>query len=78
MLRQYPNINFVGEAANLTEAVQAVKEAKPDLVFPDIQTPGGSGFDFLAFLDGKTIWGKTINALRLVGRGFRVVYSFRS
>lgn len=47
MLSQYPNINVVGEAANLNEAVQAVKELKPDLVFLDIQMPGGSGFDFL-------------------------------
>ena len=47
MLSQYPNINVVGEAANLNEAVRAVKEAKPDLVFLDIQMPGGSGFDFL-------------------------------
>jgi two-component system LytT family response regulator len=47
MLSQYPDINVVGEAANLSEAVQAVKELKPDLVFLDIQMPGGSGFDFL-------------------------------
>jgi CheY-like chemotaxis protein len=47
MLGQYAEINVVGEAANLNEAVQAVKELKPDLVFLDIQMPGGSGFDFL-------------------------------
>ncbi len=47
MLSQYPNINVVGEAANLSEAVQAVTELQPDLVFLDIQMPGGSGFDFL-------------------------------
>jgi two-component system LytT family response regulator len=47
MLSQYPSINVVGEAANLTEAVRALKETKPDLVFLDIQMPGGSGFDFL-------------------------------
>ena len=47
MLSQYPNLKVVGEAANLNEAVHAVKEAKPDLVFLDIQMPGGSGFDFL-------------------------------
>jgi two-component system, LytTR family, response regulator len=47
MLGQYAEINVVGEATNLNEAVQAVKELKPDLVFLDIQMPGGSGFDFL-------------------------------
>jgi len=47
MLSQYPNVKVVGEAANLKEAVQAVRETKPDLVFLDIQMPGGSGFTFL-------------------------------
>ncbi len=47
MLSQYPNINVVGEAANMSEAVRAVNEAKPDLIFLDIQMPGGSGFAFL-------------------------------
>jgi two-component system LytT family response regulator len=53
MLSQYPNVDIVGEAANLTEAVQAVKETKPDLVFLDIQMPGGSGFDFLEQVEGN-------------------------
>ena len=47
MLREYPNVIVVGEAANLTDAVLAVEASKPDLVFLDIQMPGGSGFDFL-------------------------------
>jgi two-component system LytT family response regulator len=47
LLSQYPNIEIVGEAANLKEALQAVRESKPDLVFLDIQMPGGSGFAFL-------------------------------
>ncbi len=47
MLSQFPSINVVGEAANLSEAVQAVQETKPDLIFLDIQMPGGSGFSFL-------------------------------
>jgi two-component system LytT family response regulator len=47
MLGQYPNIDVVGEAANIAEAVHAIKEIKPDLVFLDIQMPGGSGFDLL-------------------------------
>lgn len=47
MLSQYPNIIVVGEAANIKEAVQAVRDTQPDLVFLDIQMPGGSGFTFL-------------------------------
>lgn len=52
MLKPYPNINVVGEAANLAEAVEAMKEIKPDLIFLDIQMPGGSGFDVLEQVQG--------------------------
>ena len=47
MLIQYPNIDVIGEAANVNEAVKLCTELKPDLVFLDIHIPGGSGFDFL-------------------------------
>lgn len=52
LLSEYPNIIVVGEAANLTEATRAVDEKKPDLIFLDIQMPGGSGFDFLEQVQG--------------------------
>lgn len=52
LLSKYPNIIVVGEAANLTEATRAVDEMKPDLIFMDIQMPGGSGFDFLEHIQG--------------------------
>lgn len=45
MLQQYPEIEIVGEAANLAQAVHAVQTIKPDLVFLDIQMPGGTGFE---------------------------------
>lgn len=52
LLSEYPNLIVVGEAANLTEATRAVDEQKPDLIFLDIQMPGGSGFDFLEQVQG--------------------------
>lgn len=52
LLSEYPNLIVVGEAANLTEATRAVDEKKPDLIFLDIQMPGGSGFDFLEQVQG--------------------------
>lgn len=52
MLLQYPNINVIGEAANVTDAIRLHNELKPDLVFLDIQLPGGSGFDFLERVNG--------------------------
>jgi len=52
MLDQYPNIDVIGEAANLNEAVKLCEALKPDLVFLDIHIPGGSGFDFLSRVNG--------------------------
>ena len=53
MLMQYPNINVIGEAANITDAIKLHNDLKPDLVFLDIQLPGGSGFDFLVRVNGS-------------------------
>ena len=52
MLMQYPNITVIGEAANITDAIKLHNDLKPDLVFLDIQLPGGSGFDFLSRVNG--------------------------
>ncbi len=47
MLAQYPQIEVMGEAANVPQAIELVKEIKPDVIFLDIQMPGASGFDLL-------------------------------
>lgn len=52
MLKQYSNISVIGEAANVNDAIKMHNELKPDLVFLDIQLPGGSGFDFLERVNG--------------------------
>jgi two-component system LytT family response regulator len=53
MLVQYPNIDVVGEAANVMDAVKLCELLNPDLVFLDIHMPGGSGFDFLSRVNGN-------------------------
>ena len=53
MLVQYPNIDVVGEAANVMDAIKLCELLKPDLVFLDIHMPGGSGFDFLSRVNGN-------------------------
>ena len=51
LLQEHPDIQIVGDAANLPQAVQAIESLAPDLIFLDVQMPGGSGFDLLGLLD---------------------------
>ena len=51
MLQCDPNVTIVGECANGKEAVRAIKESIPDLLFLDIQMPEMGGFEVLAALD---------------------------
>lgn len=50
LLEAHPNVEVVGEAANIAEAQQLVADLRPDLLFLDIQMPGGTGFDLLEAL----------------------------
>ncbi len=50
LLARHPEVAIVGEAADADEARAAVARTQPDLLFLDIQMPGGSGFDLLAAL----------------------------
>lgn len=51
LLADYDALDVVGEAANADEAEAAIRRLKPDLLFLDVQMPGGSGFDLLERLD---------------------------
>ena len=44
-------IEVVGEAGNIDDAHARIDELAPEVVFLDIQMPGGSGFDLLARLE---------------------------
>jgi two-component system LytT family response regulator len=48
LLRGDPGIEIVGEAGSGTEAVAAILEERPDLVFLDIQIPDPNGFQVVA------------------------------
>ncbi|HUR81995.1 MAG TPA: response regulator [Thermoanaerobaculia bacterium] len=52
-LADHPQFAVVAECANGYEAVKAVAEHRPDLVFLDIQMPKLDGFDVLELLDRK-------------------------
>jgi two-component system LytT family response regulator len=49
-LRMAADIEIIGHCTNGREALESIREHKPDLVFLDIQMPGLSGFDVLAEL----------------------------
>ena len=51
LLKKHWNVRIAGEARNADEAEEMIREAQPDLVFLDIQMPGGSGFDLLERLE---------------------------
>jgi len=44
-------VEIAGEAASPTEALKLIKQLSPDLIFLDIEMPGGSGFDLLKSLN---------------------------
>jgi two-component system, LytTR family, response regulator len=47
LLEQERDVSVVGECRNGTEAVVAIRDQKPDLVFLDIEMPGCDGFEVL-------------------------------
>lgn len=51
LLGSFPSVQIVGEAGNIDEARARIEELSPDIVFLDIQMPGGTGFDLLSQLD---------------------------
>lgn len=51
LLQPFKEINVVGEAVNVEDALEKITQLNPNLVFLDIQMPGKSGFDLLEELD---------------------------
>jgi two-component system, LytTR family, response regulator len=51
MLGSHPEIEIAAECANGMEAVKAVAEHQPDLVFLDVQMPKLTGFDVLELIN---------------------------
>lgn len=53
MLENYcPQVEVIGEAANVQEGIQEIRRQQPDLVFLDVEMPDGTGFDLLQAVPG--------------------------
>lgn len=52
-LADYADIEICGQARNGREALVAVREQTPDLMFLDVQMPGMDGFEVLRKLSGR-------------------------
>ena len=51
LLQPFKEINVVGEAVNVEDALEKITQLNPELIFLDIQMPGKNGFDLLEELD---------------------------
>jgi len=49
-LAVHPGIVIVGEADRAKSAIDLIHQAKPDVIFLDVQMPGGTGFSLLPLL----------------------------
>ncbi|MCU4162576.1 LytR/AlgR family response regulator transcription factor [Carboxylicivirga caseinilyticus] len=55
LLKEYcQQVDLIGEAASAGEALKLLNEKQPELVFLDIEMPGGSGFDLLKSLSKQS------------------------
>jgi two-component system LytT family response regulator len=54
-LRNAPDFEILAQCASGREALAAIQQYKPDLVFLDIQMPGMSGFEVLAHLPRESL-----------------------
>lgn len=48
LIENCPQITVLGDAGNITEGYRLINEKKPNVVFLDIEMPGGNGFELLA------------------------------
>lgn len=51
LLKDQADVEVVGEAENVDDALVKIEELRPDLLFLDIQMPGKDGFELLEMLD---------------------------
>ena len=55
LLKDFPEIEIIGEAYNGLDAVKMIEEQRPDLVFLDVQMPGLNGLGVIRKLQEKGV-----------------------
>lgn len=55
LLREHADIKIVGECVNGSEAVKAIQNLKPDLVFLDVQMPETDGFGVVEIIGAENM-----------------------
>jgi len=55
LLAAHPEIEIVGEAEGVAQALQEIERTQPQMIFLDIELGGGDGFDLLAALEEPPI-----------------------
>jgi len=54
-LRDFPELDVIAECANGQQAIDSIKQLKPDLVFLDVEMPGMDGFAVLKQLQAEQV-----------------------
>lgn len=53
MMAAHTDVRIVGECGDGVQAIEAIRELRPDLVFLDVEMPGVDGFGVLKALEGE-------------------------
>ena len=53
LLKKHPQINIVAQAENIKQGFDEIEKNQPDLIFLDIEMPGGTGLELAEQLQGE-------------------------
>ena len=56
-----PDVELIGEAGSVNEAVEVIREMSPELVFLDVNMPVENGFKLFEKISNCKFYSKTIN-----------------